>query len=178
MSVIKTCVTSLVLKNESAQKKEQNDYENSCSFSLQTALMSLWWFLKNPKPVNDFNNLGYLSHNLKTLTLNIIMFLWIPNRLTCLINFSYPWNFLKTLPWWHAILIIPLFFLLMMCSYFCSPLLLLRGLELLPPPYSTLQTLRTRLWLSTLTVTSWSLTVVAVLSSYYLPHLSTPVNKK
>ena len=89
-----------------------------CSFSLQTVLMSLQKFLKNSKPINDPNNLGYLSHNLRTLILNIIVFLWIPNWLTNLINFSFYLDFLKTLPWWYAILMIPFFFVLMIFSYF------------------------------------------------------------
>ena len=68
--------------------------------------------------MDDPNNLRYLSHNLKTLILNIIVFLWIPNRLTSFTNFCLSLNFLKTLPWWYAILIIPFFFVLMMVLYF------------------------------------------------------------
>ena len=58
------------------------------------------------------------SHNLKTLILNIIVLLWVPNQLTNFTNFSLPVNFLKTLSWWYAIIIIPFFSILMMYLYF------------------------------------------------------------
>ena len=69
--MIKTCVTGLVLKDKNPRK----NFRKSSSFSLQTALMSLLEFFKNPNPIEDLNSLGYLSHNLKTLILKIIVFL-------------------------------------------------------------------------------------------------------
>ena len=84
---------NLVLKDKNAQ------HWKSFSYSSQISLMSLWQFLKNPSPIEDFNSLGCFLHNLKTLILKIIVFLWIPNSVESLINFPFSINFLKTYPW-------------------------------------------------------------------------------
>ena len=67
--------------------------------------------------MEDFNSLGYFWHNLKTLILKIIAFLWITNSATISVNFFFSLNFLKTCPWWYATFIIPFFFVLMISSY-------------------------------------------------------------
>ena len=111
MSVIKNCVTGLVLKDKNAQHRK------SFSFSLQIALMSLWWFLKNAKPMEDFNKLRYFLRNLRILILKMMVVLWLPNSLTSLANFSFSLNLLKTCPWRYATFIIPFFFVLITSSY-------------------------------------------------------------
>ena len=73
--------------------------------------------LKKPKPIEDFNSLGCFLHNLKTLTLKMMVVLWIPNLPTSLVNFSFSLNLLKTCSWWYATFIIPLFFILIISSY-------------------------------------------------------------
>ena len=111
MSVIKTCVTGLVLKDKNAQ------HWKSFSFILQITLMSLWQFFKNPKPIKDFNSLWYFSHNLKILILKMMVVLWILNSLTSLANFSFSLNLLETCPWWYATFIFLFFFVLIKSSY-------------------------------------------------------------
>ena len=79
--------------------------------------MSLCQFLKNPKPMEDFNSLGYFLPNLKTLILKIMVVLWISNSLTNLTNFSFSLNLLNTCRWWNTTLVIPFFFVLMISLY-------------------------------------------------------------
>ena len=79
--------------------------------------MYLYWFLKNPKLMDELSSLGYFSHNLKILILKIIVVLCIPSLLTSVINFSLSLNFLKTLPWWYAIRIMPFFFVRIILSH-------------------------------------------------------------
>ena len=57
------------------------------------------------------------SHNLKTLILKIMVFLWIAYSSSSLVNFSFSLNFLKTCRWWYSTFIIPLFFILIISSY-------------------------------------------------------------
>ena len=111
ISVIKTCLTNLVLKDKNAQ------HWKSFSYSSHIALMSLWQLLKKPKPIEDFNRFGYFLRNLKTLILKMMVVLWNPNSLTSLANFSFSLNLLKTCPWWYATFIIPFFFVLIISSY-------------------------------------------------------------
>ena len=111
ISLIKICVTNLVLKDKNAQ------HWKSFSFSSKIALMSLWQFLKNLNPAEDFNNLGCFLHSSKILILKMMIALWILNSLTSLANFSFSLNLLKTCPWWYATFIIPLFFVWIISSY-------------------------------------------------------------
>ena len=83
MYVIKTCITHLVLKDKNAQ------HWKSFSFSSQIALMSLWYSLKNPKPIEDVNSLGYFLHNLNTLILQMMVVLWFSNLQMSLANISF-----------------------------------------------------------------------------------------
>ena len=73
--------------------------------------------MKSPKPIENFNSLGYLLHNLKILILKMMVVLWIPKSPTSLANFSFSLNLLKTCPWWYPTFIIPLFFVLIISSY-------------------------------------------------------------
>ena len=65
----------------------------------------------------ELRSLGYFSLNLKILIFKIIVVLCIPSLLTSVINFSLSLNFLKTLPWWYAIRIMPFFFVRIILSH-------------------------------------------------------------
>ena len=172
MPVIKTCVTGLVLKDKNAQ------HWKSFSFSSQIALMSLWYFLKNPKPIEDFNSLGYFSHNLKTLISKIMVLLWILNSLTMLANFSFCLYFSKTFPWWYATFIIPFFFVLIISSYCLIISAVFQDLVFFRLLYLNRQILDFHLWSSILIIAFLFLLLIDVFSFYYLPRLSTSINKK
>ena len=73
--------------------------------------------LQNPSPIEDFKSLGCFLHNFKRLILQIIVFLWIPNSVTSVVNFSFSFNLLKTCRWWYATFIIHLFFVSIISSY-------------------------------------------------------------
>ena len=171
MSVIKTCVTGLVLKDKDVQH-----WKSISSFS-QIALMSLWSTLKNPKPIEDASSFGYFLHILNILILKMIVVLWIPNSLTSFANFSFSLNLLKTCPWWYATFIIPFLFVLIISSY---RLFLLLFPDLVPLLLLCLyrQILDFRLWSLNLVITFLSLLLIYVLSFYYLPSLSRSINKK
>ena len=73
ISVIKTCVTGLVLKDKNAQKSKRLFkiffiFPANCFNVLVT-------IFKKSNPIKYLISLGYLSHNLKTLILKIIVFL-------------------------------------------------------------------------------------------------------
>ena len=53
----------------------------------------------------------------KNINLKMMVFFWIPNSSTSLVNFSFSLNLIKTCPWWYATFTIPLFFILTISSY-------------------------------------------------------------
>ena len=100
--------------------------------------------------------------------------LWIPNSLTSLANFSFSLNLLKICPWWNATFIIPFFFVLITSSYRL----------IVSVAFSRSCTSLTSLFISSNSTTSsliisfLSLLLTDVLPFYYLPHVSTSINKK
>ena len=77
ISVIKTCVTGLVLKDKNTQNSKKL-WKIFFIFSAN-CFNVLVIVLKNPYRIEDLNSLGYISYNLKTLISKIIVFLRIPN---------------------------------------------------------------------------------------------------
>ena len=55
--------------------------------------------------------------SLKTLILKTMVFLWIPNLLTNVVNLFFSRKRLNTFPWWYAIVIIPFLFVWRISSY-------------------------------------------------------------
>ena len=67
--------------------------------------------------MDELRSLGYFSLSLRILIFKIIVVLWTPSVSTCDLNFFLSLNFLKTLPWWYAIRIMPFFFFHVMLSH-------------------------------------------------------------
>ena len=91
--------------------------QTSLEFCWRILLMSLKLFFKKLKVTEDFISPGCLLINLKTLILNIIVFLWIFCLLTIFINFSFSRNWLNTFTWWSPAVIIPFLFVRRISSY-------------------------------------------------------------
>ena len=104
--------------------------------------------------------------------------LWIPNSLTNSANFSFSLNLLKTCPWWYATFIIPFFFVLIISSYRLIIFAASSGSCTCRLLCLNFQILQLHLWSSNLIIAFLSLLLIDVLSFYYLPSLSTSINKK
>ena len=102
--------------------------------------------------------------------------LWIPNLLTSLANFFFSLNLLITCPWWCETFIIPFLFVWIISSYrlisfaaFFWILYLFRFF---------VQILGFCLLSLNLVIAFLSLLLIYALSFYYLPSLSTSINKE
>ena len=108
--------------------------------------------------------------------------LWIPNSLTSLANFSFSLNLLKTCPWWYATFIIPFFFVLIISSYRLVISSAFSGSCVSWASLFKSSNFRISSKIlelpSNLIIAFLNLLLINVLSFYYLPRLSTSINKK
>ena len=108
-----------------------------------------------------------------------MLVLWIPNLLTSLANFSFSLNLLKTCPWWYATFIIPFLFVLVISSYRLISFAAFFGS--CTSSASLFKSSNSRF--SSMMIESGNRFFISsfdiyVLSFYYLPSLSTSINKK
>ena len=103
---------------------------------------------------------------------------WIPNSLTSLANFSFSLNLLKICPWWNATFIIPSSFLLIISSYRLIISAAFLGSWI--SSASLFKSSNSRFSSTTIESNNcfFNSSVIDVLPNYYLPHLSTSINKK
>ena len=109
----------------------------------------------------------------------MIVVLWIPNSLTSLANFSFSLNLLKICPWRNATFIVPFFFVLIISSYCLIISAAFSGSCI--SSASLFKSSNSRfflLWYSNAIIVFLFLLLMNVLPFYYLPCLSTSINKK
>ena len=133
---------------------------------------------KNPRTIEDVNSLRYFLHNFNTLILKMMVVLWIPNSLTSLGNFYFSLNLLKTCPWWYATSTIPLFFILIISSYRLIISAAFSGSCVSSASLFKFSNSTTSSVVLESNNCFLSLLLTDVSPFYYLPRLSTSINKK
>ena len=109
----------------------------------------------------------------------MIVVLWIPNSLTSLANCSFSLNLLKICPWRNATFIVPFFFVLIISSYRLNISAAFSGSCI--SSASLFKSSNSRfflLWYSNAIIVFLFLLLMNVSPFYYLPCLSTSINKK